>query len=101
MNPEHVPRPMGDSGLPSRRSAIKSTLAAAGGALAITTGTRGQEPAERKGPDDRRASPKRYDKMKKSINLWAFPYPDRMNAAGVSPTRQGRRIRRDRIELRS
>src|SRR5262249_17826870 len=27
--------------------------------------------------DSRRASPKRYD-MKKSINLWAFPYPDRM-----------------------
>ena len=28
-------------------------------------------------PDARRASPKRYD-MKKSINLWAFPYPGRM-----------------------
>jgi hexulose-6-phosphate isomerase len=28
-------------------------------------------------PDPRRASPKRYD-MKKSINLWAFPYPGRM-----------------------
>src|SRR5262249_8419910 len=28
-------------------------------------------------PDPRRASPKRYD-MKKSINLWAFPYPSRM-----------------------
>ncbi len=27
--------------------------------------------------DDRRASPKRYA-MKKSINLWAFPYPQRM-----------------------
>jgi hexulose-6-phosphate isomerase len=27
--------------------------------------------------DDRRSSPKRY-KMKKSINLWAFPYPQRM-----------------------
>jgi hexulose-6-phosphate isomerase len=27
--------------------------------------------------DPRAASPKRYD-MKKSINLWAFPYPDRM-----------------------
>jgi len=30
------------------------------------------------GPDPRRASPKRYE-MKKSINLWAFPYPDRMS----------------------
>ncbi|GIW94383.1 MAG: hexulose-6-phosphate isomerase [Pirellulaceae bacterium] len=29
-------------------------------------------------PDPRRASPKRYA-AKKSINLWAFPYPDRMN----------------------
>src|SRR5687767_13752983 len=28
--------------------------------------------------DERKASPKRYD-MKKSINLWAFPYPERMN----------------------
>jgi len=29
-------------------------------------------------PDARRGSPKRYE-MLKSINLWAFPYPDRMN----------------------
>lgn len=29
-------------------------------------------------PDSRRGSPKRYA-MKKSINLWAFPYPQRMN----------------------
>jgi hexulose-6-phosphate isomerase len=29
-------------------------------------------------PDLRRGSPKRYD-MLKSINLWAFPYPERMN----------------------
>ena len=34
--------------------------------------------AEPPGPDARRASPKRYE-MKKSINLWAFPYPQRMN----------------------
>jgi len=30
------------------------------------------------GKDSRKAATKRY-KMKKSINLWAFPYPDRMN----------------------
>jgi L-ribulose-5-phosphate 3-epimerase len=30
------------------------------------------------GPDPRKQSSRRYD-MKKSINLWAFPYPDRMN----------------------
>ena len=35
-------------------------------------------PAAQAAPDDRKASPKRY-KMKKSINLWAFPYPDRMS----------------------
>lgn len=29
-------------------------------------------------PDDRKRSPKRY-RAKKSINLWAFPYPDRMS----------------------
>ncbi|MFN0056802.1 MAG: sugar phosphate isomerase/epimerase family protein, partial [Planctomycetales bacterium] len=28
-------------------------------------------------PDSRSASPKRYD-VRKSINLWAFPYPERM-----------------------
>src|SRR6185436_3988376 len=32
----------------------------------------------RSGPDTRRGSTKRYD-MKKSINQWAFPYPERMN----------------------
>ena len=35
-------------------------------------------PADEKKPDSRRGSPKRY-RMKKSINLWAFPYPERMN----------------------
>jgi hexulose-6-phosphate isomerase len=34
-------------------------------------------PADAPPPDPRRASPRRYD-MKKSINLWAFPYPQRM-----------------------
>jgi hexulose-6-phosphate isomerase len=38
-------------------------------------GAEGQEPAPAK--DDRKASTERYS-MKKSINLWAFPYPDRM-----------------------
>lgn len=60
----------------TRRTAIKSALAAAGAlALAKEHGTG----AEAKfNPDRRRASPKRYD-MKKSINLWAFPYPERMS----------------------
>ena len=58
----------------SRRTAIKSTLAAAG-AAALAPGA--VTPAAQSKPDSRRASTKRYD-MKKSINLWAFPYPDRM-----------------------
>jgi hexulose-6-phosphate isomerase len=56
----------------TRRSAIRKSLAAAGGLPALAAA----EPPAR--PDPRRGSPKRYD-MKKSINLWAFPYPDRMN----------------------
>jgi L-ribulose-5-phosphate 3-epimerase len=60
------PRPI------TRRAALGSALAA-GAAAAV--------PAEGAAPDaksdPRRASPKRYD-MKKSINLWAFPYPSRM-----------------------
>lgn len=58
----------------SRREALKSTLAA-GAAVFVGAGvTANAAPA----PDARRASPRRFD-MKKSINLWAFPYPDRMN----------------------
>lgn len=56
----------------SRREVLGSALAAAGGAL----GAADAAPAAR--PDPRRAAANRYA-MKKSINLWAFPYPDRMN----------------------
>ena len=52
----------------SRRTALQAALAAA----AVLPGAAPEARA-----DDRRASPKRYD-MKKSINLWAFPYPQRM-----------------------
>lgn len=58
----------------SRRAAIKSTLAVAGAAALGTSACAAETPK----PDARRASPKRYE-MKKSINLWAFPYPERMN----------------------
>jgi hexulose-6-phosphate isomerase len=57
----------------TRRTALRSALGAAGVATLASTG--GAAPQTK--PDPRRASPKRYD-MKKSINLWAFPYPDRM-----------------------
>ena len=38
--------------------------------------------------------------MKKSINLWAFPYPAADDPRAVPAARQGRRLRRDRAELR-
>src|SRR5207248_5326492 len=48
-----------------------------GSALAVSTLAMTAEGAPEAKPDPRRASPKRFD-MKKSINLWAFPYPGRM-----------------------
>jgi hexulose-6-phosphate isomerase len=54
----------------TRRAALGAALGAAGLAAAADQKTAA-------GPDPRRASPKRYA-MKKSINLWAFPYPGRM-----------------------
>jgi L-ribulose-5-phosphate 3-epimerase len=63
------------SALISRRAALKTTLGAAGAAVLGARASAAERPAS---PDARRASPKRYD-MKKSINLWAFPYPQRMN----------------------
>ena len=77
--PEQLhPRPGGGDGF-SRRKALQagalSAAAAAGGLLSA-----GSAPAqEKRQPDARRASPKRYGKMKKSINQWAFPYPERMD----------------------
>jgi hexulose-6-phosphate isomerase len=55
----------------TRRAALGTALAA--GAAALAAPAAQAQPR----PDPRRASPKRYD-MKKSINLWAFPYPERM-----------------------
>ena len=62
----------------SRRDALKSAAVAAAGAVALAPAT--VSTAEPPKPDPRRASPKRYA-MKKSINLWAFPYPQRMTLA--------------------
>ncbi len=57
----------------NRRDALKSVAL-----LAAAAGLTPQDAAAQStAPDDRRASPKRYA-MKKSINLWAFPYPQRM-----------------------
>src|SRR5690349_12953792 len=57
-----------------RRDAMLAALAA-GGAVLAASESASAAPAAR--PDPRRASPRRYN-MKKSINLWAFPYPQRM-----------------------
>jgi L-ribulose-5-phosphate 3-epimerase len=56
------------------RRDVLSALAA-GGASALASGGNASAAAR---PDPRRASPRRYD-MKKSINLWAFPYPQRLS----------------------
>ena len=61
----------------TRRTALRSSLAAAGGATLLASAS-GAAAAPQGQPDPRRGSPKRY-RMKKSINLWAFPYPDRMS----------------------
>jgi len=60
----------------TRRTAISTALAAAGGAAAFGVDPAAAAPAQSTGPNAR--APRRYD-MKKSINLWAFPYPDKMN----------------------
>src|SRR5262245_25603265 len=59
----------------TRRAAISSALAAAGGAAAFGSAPPAPAPDARAVPTARAA--KRYE-MKKSINLWAFPYPEKM-----------------------
>jgi hexulose-6-phosphate isomerase len=71
-----IPQSLDSSGSPnrapklSRRAVIRSILASAGAAAFAAN------PAEQ--PDAPPGSAKRY-LMKKSINLWAFPYPNRMS----------------------
>lgn len=57
----------------SRRAAFKMAIGATGLAAAGSNQTIAKEK-----PDSRKSSPKKFS-MKKSINLWAFPYPDKMN----------------------
>ena len=61
----------------SRRQLMNSALVGGIAAAATTTTTSTAVAAETK-PDARRSSPKKFE-MKKSINQWAFPYPERMN----------------------
>jgi L-ribulose-5-phosphate 3-epimerase len=60
----------------SRRTVISTALAAAGGAIAFPESA--VEAAQQTKPDPRRGATKRYE-MKKSINMWAFPFPDKMS----------------------
>jgi hexulose-6-phosphate isomerase len=60
----------------TRRAAISTALAAAGGAAAFGSTVAAAAPQAGARAADRAA--KRYD-MKKSINLWAFPYPEKMS----------------------
>jgi hexulose-6-phosphate isomerase len=59
----------------SRRAALKGAALLAAATALSPAAVKG---AERTTPDARRGSTKRYD-VNKSINLWAFPYPQRMN----------------------
>jgi L-ribulose-5-phosphate 3-epimerase len=65
MNPDLFEPPV------SRRTALKSAIALAGAAALAQQ----QSPAA---ASSHARAPKRYQ-MKKSINLWAFPYPAKMN----------------------
>jgi L-ribulose-5-phosphate 3-epimerase len=56
-----------------RRTLLQAGLAAGAAALGSASAA-----GDNAAPDPRRASPRRFA-MKKSINLWAFPYPQRMN----------------------
>jgi hexulose-6-phosphate isomerase len=60
----------------TRRAALQSTLAA--GPIAASLAAGNACAADPPATDPRRASPRRFA-MKKSINLWAFPYPGRMS----------------------
>ena len=60
----------------SRRNAMRTAVGSLGLSALAFEPTRAAEPATK--PDPRRGATKRYE-MLKSINLWAFPYPERMS----------------------
>ena len=72
----HRPEEVRSPGV-TRRGVISSALAAAGGALAFSQSATAQDDASA-GPVSKENVGKKYA-MKKSINQWAFPYPERMN----------------------
>ena len=64
----------------NRRAALRSTITAAGVALVApeSRSAEANHPDVANAPDPRKSASKSY-RMKKSINLWAFPYPQRMS----------------------
>jgi hexulose-6-phosphate isomerase len=68
------PYPVQKSTGVSRREALWATMAAAGSSVLAQASVAEDATQPR---DLRRSAAKRYD-MKKSINLWAFPYPGKM-----------------------
>jgi L-ribulose-5-phosphate 3-epimerase len=66
-----------DQGGIHRRAALRTALTAAG-TVALMPGADTPAAELERQPGALRASPKTYS-MKKSINLWAFPYPGRMS----------------------
>jgi hexulose-6-phosphate isomerase len=61
----------------TRRSALRSSVAAGAAAFLGPHAVLADSPAPAPDPSALSRSPKTY-RMKKSINLWAFPYPQRM-----------------------
>jgi hexulose-6-phosphate isomerase len=79
MSPAHGHETPSDRDGIHRRAALRAALAAAGTVAVSPPTEAGVAAAESAAPaDDLRGSPKSYP-MKKSINLWAFPYPGRMS----------------------
>lgn len=80
--PEKFALPWAQNAPLDRRSILRAGVTAIAGTAVANGLTSDSNSAEAVEPDrkadPRRASPKRYD-MKKSINQWAFPYPQRMN----------------------
>jgi len=64
----------------NRRGVLQSTLAAAAATATVAVGSQASEKSMHSAlaADPLKSSPKNY-RMKKSINLWAFPYPKRMS----------------------
>ena len=69
--------PLQDSNGMSRRTVLGTALAAAGVASAVMRGPWGTVAAAE--PATPVAQPGKRYQMKKSINLWAFPFPDKMS----------------------